>query len=302
MKKIIVIGATGMLGKPVTKELIKAGFEVTLGVRDLKKAHKIFPLAHLVQLDVLDIESLENGLRGQNYVYISLNSPRNCKPSDQLPEKEGVSNIIKAATKSGIQRIAILSSLAMQFNGMNGYRWWLFSMKQTGVDQVKKSGIPYTIFYPSSFMETLDQTMLRGNALMLAGKSKVPMWFIAGEDFGRQVAWSFQKLTDENREYTIQGLEAFTFGQAAKIFADNYANKKLRVISAPMPALEFFGTFNRNAHYGFKMMQALNNYPEKFESQQTWEDLGKPMITLQQYAQRLNSKLIGDLSRGDLST
>lgn len=293
MKKIIVIGASGMLGKPVTKELIKAGFEVTLGVRDLKKARQIFPFSHLVQLDVLDTESLENGLKGQNYIYISLNTPRSCKPSDRLPEKEGISNIIKAASKSSIQRIAFLSSLVMQFNGMNGYRWWLFSMKKSAVDQVKKSGIPYTIFYPSSFMETLDQTMLRGNALMLAGKSKAPMWFIAGEDFGRQVASSFQKLTDENREYPIQGPEAFTFGQAAKVFIDNYPNKKLRVINAPMPVLEFFGTINRHAHYGFKIMQALNNYPETFESQQTWEELGKPTITLQQYAQRLNQKLIG---------
>lgn len=41
MKKIIVIGATGMLGKPVTKQLAHAGFDVTLLVRNINKAKNI---------------------------------------------------------------------------------------------------------------------------------------------------------------------------------------------------------------------------------------------------------------------
>ena len=33
--KILFIGATGMLGKPVAKELINSGFDVTLLARDI---------------------------------------------------------------------------------------------------------------------------------------------------------------------------------------------------------------------------------------------------------------------------
>ncbi|MEO5996692.1 MAG: NAD(P)H-binding protein [Chitinophagaceae bacterium] len=286
MRKIIVIGATGMIGKPVTRELIKVGFDVTLAVRNIKKARQVFPLANLVRADVFDKESLQKAFKGQDIVYISLNNPRKAKPSDPLPEKEGISNIIEVAKEAGLQRIAYLSSMIMQYNGMNGYRWWLFSIKHSAVEQVKKSGLPYSIFYPSSFMETLDHQMLRGNNILLAGKSKAPMWFISGEDYGRQVAWSFRKLTIENREYPVQGLEAFTFDQAAAIFKSSYLKANLRILKAPLPFLELFGNFNRNAQYGYKIMQALNNFPEKFESQQTWEELGKPTITLEDYARQ----------------
>ena len=43
-KKITVIGATGMIGIPVTNELINAGFEVTALVRNVEKAKQIFQI------------------------------------------------------------------------------------------------------------------------------------------------------------------------------------------------------------------------------------------------------------------
>ncbi len=33
------------------------------------------------------------------------------------------------------------------------------------------------------------------------------------------------------------------------------------------------------------IIEALNNYPEKFEAQSTWNELGKPSITLKDFAQ-----------------
>ncbi|MBK9378342.1 MAG: NAD(P)H-binding protein [Saprospiraceae bacterium] len=42
-KNISIIGATGMIGIPVTKELVKAGFNVTALVRNPEKAKSIFP-------------------------------------------------------------------------------------------------------------------------------------------------------------------------------------------------------------------------------------------------------------------
>jgi len=43
MKKIAILGATGLLGKPVTLTLAKAGYEVTVLVRDPALARKTFP-------------------------------------------------------------------------------------------------------------------------------------------------------------------------------------------------------------------------------------------------------------------
>ena len=286
---ILVIGASGMIGKPVTRELSRAGFTLTLLARDPYKMRELFPGIRTVEGDVLDPLSLVSALEGQDAVYISLQAPRGVSQSYPLPEREGINNIVDAATYSGIKRIAYLSSLVQNYNGMNGYQWWVFDMKQAAISKIRSCGIPYTIFYPSSFMENYDQLLMQGKKIMLAGESKEPNYFIAAEDFGRQVAWSFRLLNNENKEYAVQGLEPYTWDEGAKIFIDNYSKAKLRIMKAPMGMLKLAGRVSSKTWYGYKILTALNNYPEKFEAEQTWSELGKPQITLAQYAQKLSN-------------
>jgi hypothetical protein len=139
-------------------------------------------------------------------------------------------------------------------------------------------------------MENLDQLMLKKNKIMLAGKSRAKMWFIAGEDYGRQVAWSFSKVTDENKEYSVQGLQAFNWDEAARTFITHYSKARLGILKAPLEMLRLYGRFNRTYANLYMIMKALNNYPEKFESEKTWEELGKPIITLAEYAEKLSKK------------
>jgi uncharacterized protein YbjT (DUF2867 family) len=112
MKNLAIIGSTGMLGKPVTKELINAGFDVTLLVRDVNKAKKIFgEKIKLVKGDLKDSTSLETLMKGQDGLYLNLSVEQKSKERDFLPEREGLMNILQAAKKTGIKRIGYLSSL-----------------------------------------------------------------------------------------------------------------------------------------------------------------------------------------------
>ena len=73
MNKIAIIGATGMLGQPVTKAFINAGFEVTLLVRNADKAKALFgSKVRIVKGDIKDTISLEELLIGQDAVYLNL--------------------------------------------------------------------------------------------------------------------------------------------------------------------------------------------------------------------------------------
>jgi hypothetical protein len=47
------------------------------------------------------------------------------------------------------------------------------------------------------------------------------------------------------------------------------------------------GLFNQKFNYGYYIVEALNKYPEKFEAQQTWDELGKPTISLKEFAESL---------------
>lgn len=275
-----------MLGQPVVKKLVNAGLEVTAMVRSLEKARKVLPeTVGFIEGDLKNPEDVEKALEGAEGVYLNLAVAPESKESDFQPEREGLDNIIAAAKTANVKRIAFCSSLVHRYQGMNNFDWWVFDLKQSAVEKIKASGILYTIFYPSSFMENFDKGGYKqGNKMMLAGESKSPMWFISGSDYGKQVARSFEILEDENCEYAAQGLEPFTADEAIKVFVENYQKEKLKISKAPMFVLKILGLVNQKMSYGAKIIEALNNYPEKFESEKTWEELGKPQVTLAEYA------------------
>ncbi len=286
MKNVLFIGASGMLGQPVALELLRAGFDLTLFGRDTEKLKKFFPNTSSIKGDVFDKSSLEQAMKDQEIIYLNLSINQSLGKSGFHSEREGINNIIAAAQTAAVKRICYISSLIKNYHGMNGFNWWAFDIKHAAVDRIKSSGIPYSIFHPSTFMETLDKQMMQGSRLMLAGKSEAPMWFIAAKDYGMQVAWALKKAGENNQEYNVQGLEPFTFDEAAKIFVSN-TKKKIKVFKAPLTPIKLLGKFHQRMNYAANIIEALNKYPEKFESENTWNDLGKPSITLAQYSASL---------------
>lgn len=287
IRKIAVIGATGMLGKPVTRAPLDSGYAVTALVRDLTKAQAELPAGiALIKGDIRNLGDVAALLRGQDALYLNLNLRLSDPASAWHPEREGLDTILPAAREAGIQRIGLISSVVKNYQGMNGFHWWVFDMKQQAVERIKASGIPYTIFYPSTFMENFETTYRRGRRILLAGRSKHPMYFIAGDDYGRQVARSFQLAACANKDYVVQGPDAFTADEAAAVYIRHHRREKLVITRSPHAVLKFLGRFSHTIDYGQHIIEALNEYPEKFEASETWETLGKPVVTLPHFAAR----------------
>jgi hypothetical protein len=207
---------------------------------------------------------------------MSLSVEQNSRKTDFQPENEGLSNILLAAQNSSIKRIGWLASVVQLYQGQNDFNWWAFDIKQKAISKIKASGISYSIFYPSTFMENFDKGSYRQrNMIVLAGISKHRMFFISGSDYGKQVARAFQ-MDNGNQEYIVQGPEGYTALEAASIYVKNYTNSKLKILKVPIGLMRFFGRFSAKANYGAHVLDALNNYPEKFEAENTWRDLGMP--------------------------
>jgi uncharacterized protein YbjT (DUF2867 family) len=288
MAKIAFIGATGMLGKPVAAQLVNAGFEVSALVRDSARAKKDLPEGiELVKGDLKNAGDIDAFLQGKDMVYLSLSIKQNERESSWHSESDGLKLILSSAQKHNVKRIGYLASIVMFYQGMNDFNWWVFDIKHKAVKMIKESGIHYSIFYPSNFMESLSGTYMMGNKMMLAGTSKTPMYFIAANDYGKQVA-SALKNNNCDHEYHIQGPEAFTADDAVKEFIKHYRKNKLSISRAPLGVLKFFGLFNARMNYGSHIIEALNNYPEKLVSQKTWDELGKPETTIKKYAESFN--------------
>lgn len=287
IRKIAFIGATGLLGNPVVKKMTTAGFEITALVRDQVKAAHMLPRAvSLISGDIRNQTDLEKLLNGQDAVYLNLSIHPSEKKKDFHTETDGLRNVLEVAKKCNVGRVLYLSSLAMNYQGMNNFLWWAFACKHEAVRLIRECGIAYSIFYPSTFMETLDHKFRRGNRMLVAGHSKYKMYFISADDYANQVVRSLQLNTSKNKEYIIQGLEAFTSDEAVAEFVKHYSRDRLSISKAPLGLLKFVGLFNQEINYGANILEALNNYPEKFKSESSWTELGKPQMTLADYAKQ----------------
>ncbi|MFH0992349.1 MAG: NAD(P)H-binding protein [bacterium] len=284
IKKIAVVGATGMLGRPVTEALIAAGFDVTIIARNIDKARTLFPDSRIMQGDLQHRESLLNAFKNQDAIYLNLHVPPTAKPADFHAESDGMINVIEAARACALKRIAYISSLVHRFQGMNGFHWWVFDIKKKAVELIKSSGIPYTIFYPSSFMENFLTGMKKGNRIMMVGTAEYPHYWIAASDYAAMVVKSFQLLNDENREYPVQGPRAIRPDFAASIFTETYWKEQLKISYAPMGIMKLLSLVKPEFKYFLNILTALNKYPERFESELTWQELGKPAISLEEFA------------------
>lgn len=284
IKKITVIGATGMIGTPVTKELIKAGFEVTAFVRNIEKEKHIFPSGvHFVQGDLKNVSNISKAIKDADAVYISISSGPNDTENGFNPEAGGVDNIIEALKSSNVKRVGFLSSfLARNYKG----DWWAMNAKKQAVQKIKNTGIPYTIFYPANFMQNFNGGMRDGNKVNIIGKSNEKSWWIDAEDFGKQVANAFKTEKSLNRKYAVQGLEPLTTTEAAKIFVENHTKEKLTIAKLPIGMAKFLSLFIKPLRYVVPLISVMNSNKEIFEAQKTWDELGKPTITVAKFAKK----------------
>src|ERR1700754_3146956 len=136
MKNILVIGATGLLGKPTTQQLILSGNEVSLLTRSPGKTRELFPNIPIIEGDIFNEDSLRDAFVGKDIVYMNLSIAAGTRKKDLQPEREGIMNILSAAKKVGVKRIAYLSSLIKNYQGMNGFDWWAFKIKMDAVNAV----------------------------------------------------------------------------------------------------------------------------------------------------------------------
>lgn len=283
VKRIALIGATGMLGLPVAVALVEAGFEVTALARNPEQARRVLPAAITVkQADVRDQESLLSGLSGQDGLYLSLSVMPNARKGDFHTEGQGLQHILAAALGANVGRIGYLSALV---HDTPNSRWWVLDVWKSALARVKASGIPYTIFYPTNFMETLVERHGSGSLFVMLGWAKHDNYWIAGEDFGRQVARSFALPQAANREYYVQGPEPISYDEAARRYG-RALQKIPRIIHLPLWFARIGGLFSRSLSFNTDMMRTVLAYPEQFKASDTWSELGKPTTTIEQFAAR----------------
>jgi uncharacterized protein YbjT (DUF2867 family) len=284
LRRVLVVGGTGLIGAPVVRALASAGFEVSALVRG--EARGLPEGVKVIKGDILSAEDMDRAVAGQDAVYLSLSTRPADREHDRLPEREGVKNVLEAARKAGVRRVLLLTALMKDYQGTKGFDWWVLRVKQEAEIAVRTSGVPHTIFRASSFLENLQSSMRQGSKINVAGKSKYPMWYIAADDFAAMVVASLASPASRDRVYTVQGPEALLASELAARYVKSYTQAPLTVAHAPLGLLKALGLFSRDLSFASKVLEALNEYPERFDGAAAWAELARPQTTVEDFARR----------------
>lgn len=290
-KKITIIGATGHLGHRVAARLAAKGVDVTAIVRNPDAAKSILPAEiHLVRGDVSDPASLITALQGVETLYITLNTESLDTSLPFHTEREGVINVVAAAKEAGVRHIMQIAGVDTAYPEFSteGMAYGTNAIRQGGIDAIKASGIPYTFFYCSFFLDSLPK-FLMDNQLAVIGNHVHPIWFTNSSDLADLVFNAIGNDAAMNREFAVQGQQAMTYTEAANEFLSVYA-PEAEVIKLPMEAVGQMGLPEEQAVFFEHVLTFVQQLREEPVSGETWEVLGAPEYTIKSFAKELRAE------------
>jgi uncharacterized protein YbjT (DUF2867 family) len=283
---ILVVGGTGRLGEQVARQLLRDGFEVRLLARDVERARTLLGRDFdYFAGDVEDRDAIGRALEGCAGVHISLRGASDPDELDRV-EHRGTARIAELAARQGVSRLTYLSGMLVA------------EAAEIPADRAKfraelaihQSGVPYTIFKPTYFMETLPRHV-QGRLAIVLGRQPHPLHMIAASDFARMVSRSFRTPEAANRHFFVQGPEAITIPDALRLYCWLVEPGK-RVVSMPLRFMSVVdGLFmRRQLRSAIQLMRVMQRIGERGDSSEANEVLGAPATTLRQWCERQRTR------------
>lgn len=224
MKTISVIGGTGMLGAPVARSLRTEGYRVRVISRNSDKAERLLgPEFEFATADLQEVESLRLALAGSDAVHI--NASGHSRRSYYDNHVRGTQNILKALSGERIECISMISTALAYPEFANR---WDNRYKIEAEALLKASGLPYLVFMPSWFMETLA-LFRQKQKLVHIGPSSKPIHWVTAQDYARQVTRALSDPALRNRRIVIYGPESLTMADAMAVYARHHDLKVQRM-------------------------------------------------------------------------
>jgi len=280
--EVLVVGATGLLGGPVARRLREEGNAVRLLVRDVARARdRLGEGFEYVAGSVTDGEAVDRALAGCDAVHISLGAER---ADIEEVEHRGTATVAAAAARHGLRRISYLTgSLVHEPYGepIPEHR-----AKRAAERAIQDSGVPYTFFRPTYFMDTLPRHV-QGRVAVLFGRQRGLLHPVAAQDYARMVAAALQLPAAADREFYVQGPEPMTLGEALRRYCAS-AVPGTRVITVPVAVMR---SVDRVAMGGrlrasLEIMSLLSRLGERGDPEPANALLGGPETTVRAWCER----------------
>ena len=234
--QLLVVGATGTLGRQIARRALDAGHQVRCVVRSPRKAAFLQEWGcELTRGDLLEPDSLDYALEGQEAVIDAATARATDPGSAYDVDWVGKQNLFAACQRAGVKRLVFISLLdAARHRDVP-----LMDIKACTEQWLEASYFDYTILQGVAFMQGLISQfaipVLEGQTVWVSGLP-TPIAYMNTQDMARfAVAALDHPDTTNRRSFPVVGPRAWTTGEITQL-CERYTGKDARLFRVP-PAL-----------------------------------------------------------------
>ncbi len=268
-KKILVIGATGLVGKAVADQLSRDAYDVIVMSRNREQAGKMFSGEfEILEADVLVPGSMKHIFHGVDGLFISL--PEKIAPA-------AIPDILSLARGSGVRQVVYVSGCTVrQENAWHPMIRGHYEAEKA----IEAGGIPYTILRLTMVMDMIPRYANGGKPFIL-GKQVHGWSWIHSSDIARMASAAFTREASRNRKFTLWGHEKDTIAGAVERYnkAMGFGERKVKPRPYWMAHLLAL-VAGKKLRYAISIFKYFEDHPEEGDPREAYAILGEPRMSL----------------------
>lgn len=305
---LLVVGATGTLGRQVTRRALDEGHQVRCLVRNPRKAAFLKEWgAELIQGNLCQPETLPPALAGVTAVIDAATARPTDSSSIKKVDWDGKVALIQAAKAAGVQRFIFFSILnAEQYPNVP-----LMDIKHCTELFLKESGLNYTILRPCGFMQGLISQyaipILDNQTVWVTGEAS-PVAYMDTQDIAKLAIRTLSVPEAENKTLPLVGPRPWSGYEIIRL-CERMCDREAKIARMPLGFLRLMRRVARFFYWGqnvadrlaFAEVQATGK-PLSASMEEVYSLLGldpKETTTLESYMQDYFSRILKKLKELD---
>ena len=226
--KILLVGATGTLGRQIAKQAIQDGHEVRCFVRNPRKASFLQEWGcELTKGNLLNSEDIDYALQDIEVVIDSATGRPEDSKSIYETDWDGKLNLFNACEAKKIKRVIFLSILSTEkFRNVP-----LMDVKYCTEKLLEKSNFDYTIFKCAAFMQGVISQfaipVLDSQAVWMSG-TPTKIAYMNTQDMAKIIVTSINNPKSFKLSLPLVGPKAWDSDEVISL-CERYSNKKAKI-------------------------------------------------------------------------
>ena len=226
--QVLVIGATGTLGRQIARQALDAGHQVRCMVRSPRKAAFLQEWGcELTRGDLLQPDSLDYALEGQEAVIDAATTRATEGGSVYDTDWTGKLNLLNACERAGVKRFMFVSLLDAEKHRDVPLMDIKYCTEQALID----SDFDYTILRCVAFMQGLISQfaipVLESQTVWVSG-TPTPIAYMNTQDIARFAVAGLNRPETIRRALPVVGPRAWSTGEITQL-CEKYSGKSARV-------------------------------------------------------------------------